>query len=1225
MILLLGGLFLPAEPVSAGGAVWSAETIPDTLEYILGPDGVGDNLDILDFSFADDGMTVYAAPGDSISDNVVYKSTNAGLGWAALEELDITPDLVAVAPDDKDIVVITNSSTPELYLTINGGVTWDSLGTPPENGGPSAIAIYDIEISPVRNTIHYIAAAGTDTDGEANVWIFNQGAGVPTWKGTKSMSGFGVGDAVAAVEFSPSFSSDLAMVVISADVSVSPKIELQVLDVAAENWNYSADYTNYPRTVVNNSGITGVPSASLSLAPDYLGTDDDTRELFIGLTIEGSASAIAASGIYRYDDTAKTLIKAGLKIHSVAFNGSYLVAGSHDTTTVYRSTNPSTIAPTLLTTSTTKKPGGEENVLVDLVNNNVMAGTSGDESSFAISTDKGQTFNDISLIDTSIDSATDVAVSSDGSKVYFATDDGEDFSLWRKAATWQRVYSLQGTTDYIVRIARQDPNYVFLAQKSNNTIYTNSNGGLTQWNSRTCSLNIQDLAVESTTVLYALNDIGVVSRSINSGFSWLGAIATSLNSGATIFSVSTDTILVGSRDGYVAYSTDGNTTWNTIKERTETGAGRVQVIADENYASNHIIYAASHTPGQNIMKWKIGTSTEWTDIFNNTVSGGIYGLAFNNNTLYALEFNTSTEQSTLWLCITPTSATATSSSWSSSTTTSTTDTDDGNVYLDATPSALRASASKLWAVKTNGTNKLYSYSDVDIEIILTSPALNFISPVNTMNGLANDVCFTWDRPTESTEYELEMEYELEIALDEEFYSLVASITVATIESVVSTIAGPGQTGDNYVNFMPATTYYWRIRTSQPVYSRYSGTKYFQTGSLNAILPTILSPPSGGNNISRKPSFSWAPLTGATEYQFILSANASMAPPIVDARVNAAGYAMTTELDYGATYFWKVRATRPIEGYWSPLGIFTVKEKPTEPVPPLTVETLPPPIIKLPAQPPDNIITILPPLNPPAPIFPGYLRTAIIMASIILSIVIILIVIPLPARLFPATSTLTGPLKGPTRKARYYSDKISRKWEVLANRIRELVPSVPPPPATGEPVSGDTISFAVRSFLLITSSTEKEDGQRPLSEKEERTLGKKLASGIQAIAREKILYLEYPEDAVHFLQIWSRYGSRDETNRYLKKSFKSRPENALALLKCYQEASASPEAGTPGKKKFTRADYDALVKVVDTDSVYTAISRLLKFRFEKAEDKTLADPADRTIAYQFVRIHYDINK
>ncbi len=1216
MVLLPGSLFVPAEPVHAGGATWSAETIPDTLEYVLGPDGAGDNLDVRDFSFSSDGAIVYAAPGDSVSDNVVYKSIDSGLGWDALE-VEITADLVTVCPDDRNIVVIANSgATGGVYFTTDGGTTWYSLGIPQQSGGAAAATISALAISPLQSTIRYIAVAGRDTAGDANLWILNHGASIPAWKETKNMTGFSSGDVVADAEFSPGFTSDLTMVAVSADYGASPNVQLQVLSVSTEKWNYSAYYTNFPRTVVSNSGITGILSASLALAPDYLGTDDDYRRLFIGLTINGNASAIAESGIYRYVDTLKTDIRTNVKIHSVACNGSYLVAGSYDTTTVYRSSNPFATSPTVLTSSTAKRPGGENRVKVAWKSTSFVAGTGGNESAFSVSADNGKTFNDISLIDTVITNATDVAVSSSGDIVYLVTDDGNDLSLWKKATYWQRIFSKQGTTDYIIRIARQDPDYIYLAQKGATTIYNNNDGGLTQWSTRTCSLNIQDIAVESTSVLYAISNTGMVSKSINSGLSWPVGTSTYLSSGATIVSVSTGTLMAGSQDGHVAYSTDSGQTWDAITNRLELGAGNLQIVPDEYYATNHIIYAASSTPGQNIKKCKIGSSTVWTDIFIGNIDGGIYGLAVNNNTLYALEYDPATGQSTLWLCISPTSATATSTSWSSSTTTTTTDANDATVSLNAAPRALKASTGKLWAVKTNGTNKLYSYDDVDIELSLNLPAMDFVGLVNNITGIAHDVCFTWDRPTESTEYELE------IALDEDFFSLVTTVTVANINQVVGAIVGPGRTGGNYVNFIPGNTYYWRIRTSKPVYSRYSVVKLFRIESVNAVLPAILSPPAGHTGTSRNPAFSWAPVSGATEYQFVLSANASMAVPIIDIRVNTTAYAVPDELDYGGTYFWRIRSILPIESDWSPLGIFTVMEQPAGPIPPVvTVDRPFPPIIELPSPPPQNTINVLPQPLPPEPVVPDYLRVAIIIASVILVSVITLIVVPLLPRLLPETSILTGPFRGPTQKAKNY---IGKKWGDMANRLRELAPSIIPPPAADKTASGDTISFAVRSFLLITSSAE-EEGQRHISVKEERALGKKLASGIRALAKEKPLYLAYPEDAFNFLQIWSRYGSRDETSQYLKKTFKSRPENALALLKCFQEASGSTEAGPAGKKEFTRANYDALIKVVDPDSVYVAISKLLKFRFEKAEDETLENAIDRAIAYQFVRIHYDIKK
>ena len=119
VMLLLVSLFALATPVSAGTASWSAESIPGTIDNVLGPAGI----DIRDIAVAAGGTTIYAVPGDSISNNVIYKSTSAGVSWTTLG-ISIEADLVAVAPDDADMVAIANSGTPEVYLTINGGFQW---------------------------------------------------------------------------------------------------------------------------------------------------------------------------------------------------------------------------------------------------------------------------------------------------------------------------------------------------------------------------------------------------------------------------------------------------------------------------------------------------------------------------------------------------------------------------------------------------------------------------------------------------------------------------------------------------------------------------------------------------------------------------------------------------------------------------------------------------------------------------------------------------------------------------------------------------------------------------------------------------------------------------------------------------------------------------------------------------------------------------------------------
>ena len=89
--MLLFSLLSPV-PTSAGAAAWSAESIPGTADICLGPAGI----DVRDIAVAADGTTVYAVPGNSLPDRVVYKSTDAGASWSNLDT-DIEADLVAVA------------------------------------------------------------------------------------------------------------------------------------------------------------------------------------------------------------------------------------------------------------------------------------------------------------------------------------------------------------------------------------------------------------------------------------------------------------------------------------------------------------------------------------------------------------------------------------------------------------------------------------------------------------------------------------------------------------------------------------------------------------------------------------------------------------------------------------------------------------------------------------------------------------------------------------------------------------------------------------------------------------------------------------------------------------------------------------------------------------------------------------------------------------------------
>jgi hypothetical protein len=1011
VVVLLVSLFGLAAPASAGTLAWGAESIPGTTNNILAP------VDVKDIAVADDGMTIWAAPG-STKAGYVFKSTDGGESWTAVTESDLTGknlDLIAIAPDDSDMVVAAASDTQNVYITTNAGSTWSSLGTVQElpSGGAAAM-LTDLALSATSAGTNYVAVSGYESGNVANLWYFNIGAAAPVWKETNTKDGFntsstnstGAANTVAAVAFSPNFPSDKVLTAIIANTGASGNVTWEIFSLAQTKWNQAAGtFDSYPDSFIS-ANIASVDSADISLSPTYLGSDDTERVGFSAISLTLGSGTDTYSGIWRHKDVSEKQLKA-VTAHSVAFDGTNLVAGAYDTNIVYRSADPLATTPTVSSARSLKRPGIDtsgvnEMAVVSWAGGNVVAGTSGDESAFAVSTDDGMTFNDISLIDTTISNATDIAVTADGSVVYFVTDDSSDTSLWLNASSWKRILTLKSDTGFIVRTAPDNPEVVYVAKKGSTTLYYSSNGGLEKWFSRTCNLNIQDLAVESEDVVYALENDGDVSKSTNGGFTFATAKSNKLGNGYSLVSVSEDVLLSGGTDGYVSYSTDGNTSWTKLNSKMEAGATNMLVAADTNFADNNLIYCATTASNHNIRKWEIGTSTSWSDIFINdvpatdeaTIIGGVFGLATIAGNLYAVEFDTADSQSSLWQCLSPTTATSTSSSWEEKRTTSTTDTSDTTVSLGTgsqSPNAMVASAgsNKLWTVKTNGTNKLYSFTDTLAAEgpTLLGPGDGFSNPVNVVTGKANEISFSWSRLSTSTEYKLY------IAYDSSFTESVTSYVKESSSSTVAVPVGPDRSGGQQANWLPGRTYYWRVKSTQPLYSAYSETRAFVIEPGAALVPTIMSPNIGATGLSKLPSFSWSPVSGTTEYQFVLADNVALSSPIVDAIVTSTGYALVSPLEYGETYYWAVKPLAPVEGNWSAIANFTVMEepKPTVTTPPVTITQVPAPTITIPPVTPPPDIVIPPAPQPPAPIAPAYIWAIIIIGAVLVIAVIVLIV------------------------------------------------------------------------------------------------------------------------------------------------------------------------------------------------------------------------------------------
>jgi hypothetical protein len=182
---------------------------------------------------------------------------------------------------------------------------------------------------------------------------------------------------------------------------------------------------------------------------------------------------------------------------------------------------------------------------------------------------------------------------------------------------------------------------------------------------------------------------------------------------------------------------------------------------------------------------------------------------------------------------------------------------------------------------------------------------------------------------------------------------------------------------------PGVTYYWMVRATAPVNSRYSAVWKFITAlaTTGGTNPTIVLPAQGALNVDPSPNFAWPAVAGATNYEFVIGEDPTFA--IIDYSANSATNAFVSRepLLYGHTYYWRVRATSASsKGDWT-VGVFTVMDKPATPVPPITI--VPPP--------PTSIQVIEIPVTSPAQI-PSYLLWIIIGIGAVLVIALIILIV-----------------------------------------------------------------------------------------------------------------------------------------------------------------------------------------------------------------------------------------
>ncbi|MFC2072912.1 hypothetical protein ACFLUU_09525, partial [Chloroflexota bacterium] len=716
-------------PVSANTLSWSAESLPSTIGNVLGPVGI----DIVDLAV--NGDIMYAATCFSTTANETYKSTDGGATWSSLVDSTDYPGLpvllVAVAPDNRNVVAIVTAE-PDVYFSTYGGGTWDDLDVP-----VTVTSINDIDVS--VGPIHYVAVGG-NAAGVAELWTLKL-AIAQDWE---AEAGEGVAftpgqTTIAAVKFSPNFNIDETITVISGNAT-DAYFQVFRYTSGLQAWNQeiiSAGMVEYGTGLLLDTITGGILAADIALVRTYLGWDETERIAFAavaGVASGGGAWRLFDSMINEFDTWSDA---APDPVGSLAYNddSGILLGGVYGDNEVYSWWTPMTgTSPNAIRSNNLKPPSGIMGTLVAWSGNTAVAATSGNESALAISTDDGYAWNDISMIDTTITNMSDVAVSANGTKVYLTTYDASvggtnDVSVWVKASSWSRVLSRMDlpTTNasFLVRIAPEDDSAVYLSSKGTTDMWVSKDSGKGLWrNNPAHTLTaIQDFVVESADVVHAIDTDGA-TRSTNAGSSWTTEVNLDSVAGHMMTLAPNGDMLVGGSDGYIAFSKDSGSTFTRTTQIASTGNLAVQVIADKDYVSNNIIYAGV---GTKVYRGNADNTTSFVDRGPSIdTTQTVVGMARYLYVIYALSAN-STDSALHQALNLTTADTSEQALWSSNTTTH---------AFNATPQGLKLSSGpKLWTIDTS-TDRLFSYTDIVLEelMVTSNVADNITISSATLHG-----------------------------------------------------------------------------------------------------------------------------------------------------------------------------------------------------------------------------------------------------------------------------------------------------------------------------------------------------------------------------------------------------------------------------------------------------------------------------------------------------------
>jgi hypothetical protein len=624
----------------------------------------------------------YAATWDDITDALEHVIDVDGG--------DYIEQLLQVATDweDPDFVAVAlwwydysaGNYYVNLFFSTDGGDTFEDTGEVEDgsltlNYGAPNHGASDLAVSYEAADKREIAIGGIDSSGNAALFrctVTGDSAGnwadataYDGWDDDGDIWSFGVTDII----FSPSWATDKTILVTTVVPTGWPPFDIYLQCGSwgsSPGWNEKSTLGIEAVEIMDDVYIIGTPAtmydariiAGMTLPEDYNSKNTDERVLWVWVNYwDGGEPACA---IMRVDDDSADpvgpmgqvedgevwltnvsyhgTIAEGEAIAGLLGTGTEVVAECCEGVQVYRNDGIRNMdiccerwhdackPPTGITAMAVSYVGEDKAYAVAL-----QGEPCNDEGAWSVTFDDGDTWNQLSLIDTFIDYFSDVAVSPDCNKTFLVSVNKVEIgycgcdSVWLHAVNlpeaeeysdqWLRTWCGQLEGDWgLLRLAPEETtgDTVFLVDQYTSNVYMNDMETLACWDSigSTELDHIVDLAAQDADTLFALDDNGDVAMFDDD--EWQAAVASEVDTGWTI-AVWGDWILVGGFDGEVSYSDDGGETFTALEDVDYDGDDcKVTVAFDTYFDTNMTIYAAVEAWGGTPWKSAASTATSLT-------------------------------------------------------------------------------------------------------------------------------------------------------------------------------------------------------------------------------------------------------------------------------------------------------------------------------------------------------------------------------------------------------------------------------------------------------------------------------------------------------------------------------------------------------------------------------------------------------------------------------------